>query len=323
MPRTESRVVRRLLCAAIVAVAASWYTLHTSGGIVGEPRGDFATHWMAARAVLHGVSPYDVVAASGWAWPYLYPGTTPVIVSALAWLPLGAAQSVFVGLSVGILAFAVTGRYWWGLLILLTPSFFHGFYHAQWTPLLVGLMLLPVAGGLLVVKPTTGLAYFIARPSVAGAAVGATLVLFSLLVWPSWPHEWRLAISGASHIMPPLARPGGFLLLLALPWWRRSDARLIAGLACVPHLTMLYETLPLFTVARSFRQMATLVVLAALGSWLILRNVPIGMPDLLRNARQWPYLLAFFYLPSLTLVILNNLRRPAPPPAIISQQGEA
>lgn len=206
----------------------------TSGGLFGRPGGDFVIQWLAARALAAGSSPYEAVATSGWAWPYYYPGPAAVVTLLVAWMPLGLAHAVFAGISSGVLAFGVTRRYWWGLLIFLTPAFLHGFYHAQWAPLLVGAMLFPLASGLLVVKPSIGLAYYFARPSVRGAIVGSSLVLLSLAIRPSWPTEWREAISGASHIIPPLARPGGVFLLLALPFCRRADARLLVGLACVP-----------------------------------------------------------------------------------------
>ena len=274
-----------------------------------EPTGsgsDFDIQWVAARALLKGHSPYEAVEAAGWAWPFYYPLPAALVSLPFSLLPRIAARALFVGLSTGILAFAVSRRGWWGLLLLLTPSFFHGFYHAQWTPLLVAALLLPPIGGLLIVKPSIGLAYFLSRPTIQAVATGTVLLVVSVIVRPEWPSEWRNSIGDSPHILAPLLRPGGFLLLLSVMYWRRPDARLLVALACIPHVTLMYETLPLFTVARTFRQMAILVIAAAIGAAFVVREVPVGTADTLRLARQWPYLLGFFYLPALATVLYNG-----------------
>jgi hypothetical protein len=112
-------------------------------------------------------------------------------------------------------------------------------------------------------------------------------------------------VAGATHIIPPVIRPGGFILLAALPFWRRADARLLIGLALVPHVTMLYETVPLFAIPRTFRQMAILVILSGVAAVLLLYVAPLGPPDIQRLAEMWPVLLLTIYLPALAMVLWN------------------
>jgi hypothetical protein len=267
--------------------------------------GDFTQNWVAARAVLVRDNPVEAVARFGWPWPLYYPMPAHLISLSISWLPFPVAESVFVGAGTGLLAFGMTARAWWGLLVFMSASYFHAYFHAQWSPLLVGAMLTPWLGGLVVAKPSVGLAYFLSHPTWKAAAGGAFLVALSFIIAPGWVQQWRSAIAVAPHILPPIIRPGGFLLLAALPFWRRSDARLLIGLALVPHVTMLYETVALFTIPRSFRQMAILVILSSFAAILILYVAPLGPPDTERYAEMWPVLLITLYLPALTMMFWN------------------
>ena len=109
---------------------------------------------------------------------------------------------------------------------------------------------------------------------------------------------------------PPLLRPGGFLLLAALLRWRRPEARLLAALCCLPHVTTLYETVPLFLVTSNRHQAYLLLVLsyvaAVVQAWL----VPTG--SLLEQVvGRWPVLLLLLYLPALVMVMLRPNEAPA------------
>ena len=65
-------------------------------------------------------------------------------------------------------------------------------------------------------------------------------------------------------MVAPITRPGGVLVLLALLKWKRADARLLLALACVPHTTVPYETIPLFLIPQTWRQAWALWALALL-----------------------------------------------------------
>jgi hypothetical protein len=294
-------VISALIIACATGVYYWWGVLHASPYL----GGDFELNWIAARAVMAGQDPFAVVAASGWAWPLYYPMPAQLIAMTFSWLPFVPAECLFVGVSAGVLAFGMTRHAWWGLLVFLTPSFLHAYFHAQWSPLLTGAMLLPVLGGLLAAKPSTGLAYFFSRPSWKGALGAAGLIVASFAVRPGWVGEWLGAISGANAIVAPITRPGGFLLLMALPFWRRADARLLIGLALVPHRTLFYETLPLFTVPRTFRQMAILVIFATLAATWLLAIPSVATDELSAMKQAWPVLLICTYLPALVMALWN------------------
>lgn len=56
--------------------------------------------------------------------------------------------------------------------------------------------------------------------------------------------------------------PGGALVLAAIIRWRRPEARLLIALACFPQSMLLYETVPLFLIPRTFREAALLTALS-------------------------------------------------------------
>jgi hypothetical protein len=299
----------RILAAALAAAIIGGYTLRSS---LHEPPGaasDFDQIWVAARALFAGEDPYAAVVAAGWRWPLYYPLPAVLVGIPFAALPRIVARSVFAGIGAGAFAYVMSRRGWWGLLALLSASYLYSMFHVQWTPLLIAAMLIPWLSGLLVVKPSIGLAYAFAHPSWRTAAGAALLVAMSLVVLPEWPRLWLAAIQDAAHLRPPVLRPGGVLLLLGLLRWRLPEGRLLAGLACVPHQTLIYETLPLMIIPRSFRQMGCFVLLTQLANTLVVRLVPIELPDPERVAAQWPFMLSLLYLPALLLV----LRRPNEP----------
>jgi hypothetical protein len=105
---------------------------------------------------------------------------------------------------------------------------------------------------------------------------------------------------------PIVARPAGVLLLLALVRWRQPEGRLLAGLACVPQTLGLYETLPLFLVARTRWQGYALACLSYLAAFLQVALAPRlpGMSLDILAAERWPVLFACLYLPALLLVVM-------------------
>jgi hypothetical protein len=96
--------------------------------------------------------------------------------------------------------------------------------------------------------------------------------------------------------------PGGPLALLALLRWRRTEARLLVALACVPQSLMLYDTVPLFLVPRTFRESALLVALSYIALGAVTRGGPY--PDIahyaLASGRVTTVLL---YLPCVAMVL--------------------
>jgi hypothetical protein len=275
---------------------------------------DFDQCWIAARALLRGQDPYTAVIQAGWPWPLYYPLPAVLVAVPFTAVPMALARVAFAGLGAGLLAYGITARGWWGLAALASSPLLDALTNVQWSPLLTAAALLPAAGWVLAAKPTIGLPLWSAFPRRASAIGALTLTGVSLLVLPHWPALWLAAGSTASHIRPPIMRPGGFLLLLALLRWRRPEARLLAALACVPHSPALYEALPLFLAASTGREMLMLALLSYVPYGAILL-LPAGLPLAEWNAARWPVMLVLLYLPVLLLVLSRPNTGDDPAPA--------
>ena len=310
-PTRDRRIVVATIIACLSAASvAVVYRLQPPGTAA-----DFDQWWIAARALRHGQDPYLAVATSGWSWPLFYPLPAVLCVLPFTLLPMAVARCVFVALGAFALAYAVTPRVWWPLVLFTSGAWLGSAVAAQWTPLLVAGALVPVLGILYVVKPNMGLVTWLYRPSWTPLAGGIVLVGLSFAVWPSWAHSWWKAIEQGRYIVPPVARPGGVLLLLALLRWRRPEARMLGALALVPHTILPHEALVLFLVPATYHEAAALSLLtsAAVGfAFWRGQDQPYG--EML--ARAWPAVLLLVYLPVLGLV----LRRPnvAPSPEVPS-----
>lgn len=308
----RSELARRIIIAVIVSGVsglAARYTqaLHTHAT-------DFAQLWHAARGLLHGIDPYSVVGPGrtfDWPFPLLYPLTAVIVTVPFALLPLQAANLLFVALGTGALAWVITARreragHW---SALCSWTYFEVSHTAQWSPLLMAAARTPPMAFLLACKPTLGVALFAGYPSRHALLGGAALALLSLLVDPSWPWRWVATLGAATHMSAPVMHVtyGGPLLLLALLRWRRPDARVLAAMACVPHTTLVYETLPLFLIVERWYEGAFLAI-----AGMVVAYIRLDRSDYdawVWNTGNW--LTLFMYLPCLIVV----LRRPnaAPP----------
>jgi hypothetical protein len=270
---------------------------------------DFDQLWFGARALIQGVSPYQVIGPGrdfAWDWPLFYPLPAVLVALPLAPLPAPAARVVFATLSGAVLAFAATRDNLRRLPLFLSASFLIAVWRTQWSPLLTAGFFIPALGALFVTKPNIGLAVLggsADRRSAMVAGVGMGLLLaVSLVVLPSWPQEWLLAVKNAPHVRAPLTRLGGPLLLLALLKWRRRDARVLLFLSALPHTPSLYDLLPLFVTARTRRQSAVLALLSHVLFFIVVARGPFVTFDLYADALGE---LAVFcvYLPALALVL--------------------
>ena len=87
------------------------------------------------------------------------------------------------------------------------------------------------------------------------------------------------------------------------------EARLLAGLACIPQTVGLYEALPLFLIPRSRWQgycMAGLSYVAAFGQLLLPRQD--GVIWEATNAARWPLFFCFLYVPALVILLFFSQR---------------
>jgi hypothetical protein len=249
--------------------------------------------------------------------------------------PVWLASAIFVFISAGLLAYAITADGWYRLPMFVSAPFIVAAGAGQWSPLLIAGLILPLVAIVFSGKPTIGAALFIAgsRPVQRTALIGGTLLLCaSFLVFPTWPRYWieNLPYGGT---VPPVMRFGGIACLLALLRWRRPEARLIVALALVPQTGSWYEFLPLFLVAGSASEAMVLCILSGLAfagqDYLVhARNER----DL--NAQVTALMLVSGYLPATIMVlrrpnVAGSLKQREPPfrtalvtPSRISGGGE-
>ncbi|GLC26656.1 hypothetical protein [Roseisolibacter agri] len=303
----------RLVLAVIVGVlsaARTWGVLRGAPHTLGK---DFTYPWRAARALLAGRNPYDVIQPGGpypleSGFPYPLPAAFPAL--PLAHLPVDVATTVFMGLTCALFAYAFLRPGLWRLWALPTVAYALTTALGQWGPLLIAGALLPGLGFLLSIKPTLGLALFAYRPSRAAVVGGAVLALVALAMVPTWPLDW-LHVTRAVHSHPaPVTMPWGWLPLLALFRWRSPEARLVAVLACVPQNLYFYDQLPLWLVP--WNALGTLTLSAgSIVAWgIALRDCPTNYC----GPSSAPGIIALLYLPATVLALLRPEPdgRPAP-----------
>jgi hypothetical protein len=266
---------RRVLLVTAIGLAAAVYAdqffAHPRTGIMAS---DFGQVWFGSRTLLAGSNPYDVVGpgrAFDWPFPLLYPVTALLAATPLAWLPLRLAETIFVGLGAGLLAWGLTRRTIANpqLLVFASFSMMAAAQCVQWSPLLTAAALIPTLGFVFAAKPTIGLALCLAYPSRRALIGCIAIAVLSFVVWPSWPWHWIATLPSASHITAPIMRPGGFLLALALLRWRRPEARLLFALGCVPQTPTLNETVPLFLVVQTLPEGLTLMSLTIVAAHIV------------------------------------------------------
>jgi hypothetical protein len=266
----------RWITALTFAALAVLYAGARIGQEPGHPT-DFDQLWHAARALLAGRDPYSVVGPGRefeWTWPLYYPLPAVLLATPFTLLPVALARVVFTGLAAGALGYALEARSRALWPLLLSASFLIAVSRTQWSPVILASMWVPVLAVVTTAKPNLGLSALAAhterRALMTAVVVCAGIVVLSFLVRPDWVVSWRSAISKAPHVTAPVARPLGFLLLLAALKWRRADARVFLMMSCIPHTPSLYDLLPLFFVCRSLRETLGLALLTHALFWGII-----------------------------------------------------
>jgi hypothetical protein len=298
----------RLAVAAILGIAAALYSDLFWQHRQTHPS-DFWQPWAAARMLAHGQNPYDLIGPGRTyphQWPLVYPATAAVAAMPFAWASARVADVLFVGFGAALLAWALTRR------TLANPQLWMFASYAmlvsaqtvQWSPLLTAAALTPWLGFLFATKPTIGLALLVAYPSRAALYGMAAFGALTVAIWPYWIPAWLHNLPSITHMSAPVARLGGPLILLALIKWRRADARLLAGLACVPQTPVLYEALPLFLLVRNFREATLLIVLTGVLGRIVLTTVTTTDYNawMTANGQLMVWLL---YLPCTALVLFR------------------
>ncbi len=271
---------------------------------------DFDQIWIAARALASGADPYEVVPRVWFTgYPFYYPLTAAVVGLPFSALPLGWARVVWAAVSGTLLALAAM-RWGRGLpAALLSASFLNALVQGQWSPLLTAAAVLPALAWVWAAKPSIGAALFVGFPSRRALIGALALAAIALAAFPSWPVRWVEALRTAEHVAP-VSRPFGLLLLLALLRWRLPEARVMAALACVPQMTGLYETVPLFLIPRNRWEGYALAGSSYVAAFLQVRYAPRapGMSLDAVFAQRWPFVLAFVWLPALAMLLWPRQR---------------
>jgi len=296
-PNSAGRIVIALTVGVIAAVMV-WLAYRGHSDAVS----DWDQCWLAARALLQGKSPYAAVNADTSPWPLIYPLPAVLVSLPFALVPLPLARALFAGVNSGLLAYAVSTR-WLALLPFISGAYIWALIAVQWVPVLVAATLLPWLSVLLIVKPTTGLALGIGWPS-RWAIIGALVLLgASFAVEPGWLVHWRAGLgSKIVYHVPPIRRPFGWLLLLALLRWRRPEGRFLIASALIPQAAMPSDLLALLLIPQTFVERVIFVAstqLLALHAIFVVRGVSPGA----FAENLWPATLVLGYLPALVMVL--------------------
>jgi hypothetical protein len=274
---------------------------------------DFDQFWVAARALLGGRSPYELIGpgkAFEWRWPFVYPLPAALIAVPLSILPVVVARAVFVGVSVCLLAYARRGI----LLVplLVSQPFINALWNAQWSPLFTAAIIMPGLAWVAIAKPQAGVAILVHTPSrrrLWVALVGAgVLTAVATVLDPTWIDEWIAVLRDAPPHVPPILRPGGFVLALAVLRWRLPEGRLLLALALMPQTAMWYTALPLFLIPRTLGEGTLLAGLSQV-AYLATAFMSADAAWATQERTIGLLMLGALYIPCLVMVLR---RRPAP-----------
>jgi len=270
---------------------------------------DFTWPWRAARILLTGSNPYQVIRPAG-VFPFdayfKYPLPAALVALPFARLSGAGAAAAFGGISAGLLTYGLTEQSWGRLFILMSPPFVDVLFSGQWSTLLMAGALVPAVSWVAVCKPTVGLAVFAYRPNRWALLGGAILLAVSFVVLPSWLSDWLDILRRddlARWYMAPVALIGGPVLLLALLRWRRPEARYLLLISVTPHVLWFYTAFLVMLIAQTRREaqiMSLLSVAAWFGCswWLAGRTFnAVGASF----AGYW--LLGFMFVPALVMVL--------------------
>jgi hypothetical protein len=276
---------------------------------------DFSYPWYGAQALFAGKNPYQAVRTAGSALPpfapwLFYPMPAVLLAGLVAWLPPIAAGGLFFGIASAVLAYVVVRKDTVHVPLFMNASFVRAALSVQWSPLLAAAALSPGSlGWLTAVKPTTGGAGLLLRPTWKAFIGAAVFGLLSILVLPTWPRDWLEAVRHVPNHHAPLVYPFGFVGLLGLLRWRTGEGRLLTAMTLVPQVPWYYDQLLLALTARTERQGYFL----AACSWAAYIAMHLTH-DVGRGAFVYiePYISLGLYLPA-TLVVLRHANEGSAP----------
>jgi len=302
----------RLAIAVVVAVGAAiiTYVVLTEHPVLAAR--DFTWHWRAARILLDGQNPYEQIRPTGYYpynYGYFYPLSAAVLVLPLALLPVIPAGILFIAITAFLLAFVATRTGYQRLPMFFSMPFVWSCYLVQVAPLLTAAMLAPILSGAMCIKPNLGLGVLVYRPRLRYALIGSAILMGVAFAFvPSWPMDWfrEVAARPSGFYRSPVTLRGGLLLLVAVIRWRQPEARLLLVMALIPQNFTFVDQLPLWLVARTFKESLFLAALSWLGLFAIRFLLPASIAPINAMLITGPVQLMICYMPCLILV----LRRP-------------
>lgn len=275
---------------------------------------DFSYPWRAARALLNGQNPYDVIQAVG-DYPFnagfFYPLPAALVAAPVSPLRPEIAGALFIGLSAALLGWAVLRDCPFRLPLFLSAPFVQAAILGQWSPILTAAALMPTLQFLAAAKPTVGLVAWLYRPSWRGIIGGAVIAGLAFLVLPGWFADWREVMPSTAKYRGPATTLMGAFLLLGLLRWRRREGRLFVAMALVPQLPVFYDQLLLWlvpsTLWRSFALSAA--------SWVGYLAWYPHHASSAQNEIAFPWMVFTIYLPALVLLLMLPVRESSRPDA--------
>ena len=290
--------MNRRILAAVVTGIISGSLCQVSNRGNGSARVDFMWSLSAARDLLAG---RDVYAPEANFDLIPYPLPAALVALPLAPLPLPLGASLFVGTTSGLLAFGlVRNGEWWRLLTFASAPYCLAVRCVQWSPLMMAILFFPALMPLVLVKPQFALPVALTRLTRRRVVACLCFLLASLAIDPTWPTRWLPQIKPYGGFIPALVFP---VLLLPVYRWREPGVRHFLLMACMPQHRYLYDSLLLWTIPASFREMLALTFT----SWIacVAGFFLVGFRE-----HGAALMVAGIYLPCLVLLLTRPARSP-------------
>jgi hypothetical protein len=302
-PRPKLGTGDRLITAAVLGGWGAFIAYFSMASHPQHLAKDFSYPWRAARALLAGQNPYEVMRAVG-EYPFnsglLYPLPAAIVATPLANIRPEIAGAIFVGLSSALLGWAMLKDCPYRLPIFLSAPFVQAAILGQWSPLLTAAALMPTLQAFAAAKPTVGLAAWLYRPSRRGIIGALILAAIAFIVLPGWLGDWLSVTSTTNKYRGPATTLMGAFLLLGALRWRRREGRLFVAMSLIPQLPVFYDSLILWLIPSTLWRSFALSAASWVGylAWYPHHASPA------QNEIAFPWLVFTIYAPALVLLLL-------------------
>lgn len=257
---------------------------------------DFSIPLCGASHLIVGLNPYACPTNGMPSNPL----TTVIALIPLSWLPVEIASAVIMGVSTGLLAYALNRpQDPWRLLAFVSVPFIYSVQISQWAPLFLAAVYLEWLYPIVLVKPQLGISVGIMNFTNRRFILVLVLGLSSFLIQPNWILLWLQQSLGYGGFIPALSIAGAFLLL-ALIRWRTKPAKWLLLLSITPQRGW-YDQLMLWAIPSNKQQMILLTVC----SWVMWLPYVFFGPHILDNYGNIWITISLFY-PALGIVLANK-----------------